>query len=231
MRYARYLLPGVLAVGAVVFLVVPAVRERALDLVTWMQTAGAAGVAVYFLLYLVGAVLLAPGSVLTAIGGFVFGAVLGPIIALPASTLGACAAFSVGRWILHDRVQAMVGRTRRLAAIDRAIARRGGRIILLLRLSPILPANLMNYAFGLTRIRLKDFAWGGLIGSIPSTIMWAYIGSAARSAEQVLRGETTGASALERVLFWGGLVVTAITVVLITRYTSRMLKKELAPAS
>jgi uncharacterized membrane protein YdjX (TVP38/TMEM64 family) len=203
------------------------VRDWGARLVDWLRVAGPKGAAAYFGVYLVGAILLVPGSLLTATAGFVYGPVLGALLAWPASLIASSVTFVLGRTILRGPVSRRLARRKKWAAIDRAVSRKGWKIVALLRLSPVLPANLMNYGLGLTGMKLRDYVLGGAIGSIPSTILYAYIGSAAHSAAEIVRGERAEVTPAERALFWGGLVATVVVVLIVARITTSSLRREL----
>jgi len=151
------------------YLDAPALLRATLD---WIRDLGPWGPAIFVLLYVAATVLLLPGSVLTLGAGAVFGLVKGAMLVSVAATLGATAAFLVGRYLTRDWVAGKVERYPRFAAIDRAVAREGWTIVGLTRLSPVFPFNLLNYAFGLTRVSLRDYFFASWIGMMPGTVMY-----------------------------------------------------------
>jgi uncharacterized membrane protein YdjX (TVP38/TMEM64 family) len=92
---------------------------------------------------------------------------------------------------------------------DAAVGAQGFRVVLLLRLSPLFPFNLLNYALGLTRVRLRDFVLASLPGMLPGTLLYVYLGSLVTSVSQLTSGQRPDSGPWGRVLFWGGLVATA----------------------
>ncbi len=132
----------------------------------------------FILLYNVATILLIPGSILTLGSGVLFGIGWGSCYVFIAATLGATFAFLIGRYFARDWVNAKVQKIAKFQAIDRAIARQGLKIVFLLRLSPLFPFNLLNYALGITQVSLRDYILGSL-GMIPATILYVYIGSLA----------------------------------------------------
>jgi uncharacterized membrane protein YdjX (TVP38/TMEM64 family) len=132
----------------------------------------------FILLYNIATVLLIPGSILTLGSGVLFGIGWGSFYVFIAATLGATLAFLIGRYFARDWVNAKVQKMPKFQTIDQAIAREGLKIVFLLRLSPLFPFNLLNYALGITQVSLKDYVIGSL-GMIPGTILYVYIGSLA----------------------------------------------------
>ncbi|NJK35385.1 MAG: TVP38/TMEM64 family protein [Oscillatoriales cyanobacterium SM2_2_1] len=141
-----------------------------------IQGAGWAGIALYVLIYNVATVLLIPGSLLTLGGGLIYGVVAGSAIVFGAATLGATWAFLIGRYLSRDWVQARLAGNEGFGRISRAVAREGLKIVFLSRLSPVFPFNVLNYAFGLTEVSLRDYVLGSL-GMVPGTILYVYLGS------------------------------------------------------
>ena len=119
---------------------------------------GASGAMLIVLLYIAACVLMLPGSILTLGAGALFGVVTGTIAVSLGSTVGACAAFLVGRTVARRRIAPKVSANPRFAAIDRGVGREGFKIVLLTRLSPIFPFNMLNYAFGLTKVSFIHYA-------------------------------------------------------------------------
>ena len=130
---------------------------------------------VFVLLYAAVILLPLPKNVLTAVAGLMFGLVEGVLLVLPGAMLGALAAFAVGRWLGRDAVERFTGT--RVARLDAALARRGLLAILISRLVPVLPFTGINYAAGLTAIRLRDFVLGTAIGIVPGTVAYVALGA------------------------------------------------------
>ena len=145
----------------------------------WTQGLGPFGPIVFIAIYVVACVLLIPGSILTIGAGVVFGVVRGSIYASIAATLGATCAFLIGRYLARDWVAVKIAANPRFKAIDEAVAREGWKIVGLTRLSPVFPFNLLNYAFGLTRVSARDYIFASWAGMLPGTVMYVYIGSLA----------------------------------------------------
>jgi len=186
-----------------------------LNAVGYARDAGPAGAAVFVLLYAASTALMLPGSVLTLAAGFLYGPLVGFGLVWIASNLGATLAFLLGRGWLRDTVSSWVAQRPWFAALDHAMGAHGLRLVLLIRLSPLFPFNLVNYALGLTRVSLRDYVFGSLVGMIPATMLYVYLGSTLTELGQLLSGApTNGAS---RALFWLGLAATLVVTTLIGR--------------
>jgi len=129
------------------------VREWLRDFNYWVSQMGVAGIFIFILVYAVATVLLAPGSILTIGAGFAFGLWKGFLAVSAGATLGAALAFLVARFIARDKVEAIAQRNEKFRRIDKAIGRKGAKLIFLLRLSPVIPFNLSNYFYGLTSVK------------------------------------------------------------------------------
>src|SRR5206468_12667832 len=114
------------------------------------------------------------------------------------------------------------GANPRFAAIDRAIGREGLKIVLLVRLSPIFPFTLLNYALGLTRVAVRDYVVGSLIGMLPGTLMYVYLGSLVTSLTELAAGRPSG-GALQPAFYLGGLVATVAVALYVSRFARRAL--------
>lgn len=194
--------------------------ERALD---WVGALGVRGQVLFVLIYIVATVLLIPGSALGLGAGALFGVVRGSVLVSLASTLGATCAFLLGRYLARDWVARRIERRTLFAAIDRAVAGEGWKIVLLTRLSPVFPFTLLNYAFGLTRVSLRDYVLASWVGMMPGTVMYVYLGSLARAGVE-RRARTTG----EWVLYGVGLLATIIVTVLVTRLARKALANKIS---
>ncbi len=194
----------------------------------WVRGFGPAGAAVYALVYIVGTVLLIPGTMLTAGAGLVYGTVIGTLIVSPASVLGATLSFLIARYFARDWVESKLERYPKFSAIDRAIEKNGFKVVFLLRLEPIfIPFALLNYALGLTGVRLRDYLLASWLGMLPATILYVYLGSALHNISDLARGRLPEKSVWERALFWCGLVAAAALVLLLGRIAKKTLSAEL----
>ena len=149
---------------------------------------------IYIALYVVATVCLLPGLILTISAGAIFGLPAGVALASVGSLLGATAAFFVGRTFARDWIGQKIAAWPRFRALDRALGARGFWIVLLTRLSPLFPFNLLNYAYGISSVRPRDYVLASWIGMFPATVLYVYAGSAAASLTAALsRGGGNGA--------------------------------------
>ncbi len=203
------------------------VKEYLATLLERIESIGPLGPVALAGAYVLACVLFVPGSILTLGAGFLFGVVVGTIAVSAGSVLGAMAAFLVGRTLLRDPIEQRMAANPRFQAIDRAVGEQGFKIVLLTRLSPVFPFNLLNYAFGLTKVRLWQFVLASWIGMLPGTVMYVYLGSALKSLADVAAGAPqTGP--LQTSFFVVGLVMTIAATVVITRVARRALNEAVA---
>ena len=213
-----------IAVGLLVagyFLEVPRYLRQLLD---WIDGIGPTAPVVFIAIYIVVTVFFVPGSILTLGAGALFGVLWGTIYVSVGSTLGATAAFVVGRYFMRDWVASKVSQSERFSAVDDAIGREGGKIVFLLRLSPIFPFNLSNYAFALTKVSLGSYMLASWLGMIPGTIMYVYIGSLIESIA-ALGVEGRSRTTAEWILYVVGLLATVAVTVYVTRIARRAIKE------
>lgn len=148
----------------------------------------------FMVVYVVGTVLLVPGSVLTVAGGLLFGTAGGGLLTLVAATVGATLAFRIARWAGRGPVQRLAGR--RVGAVDRWLGDRGLMAVATLRLVPLVPFSVANYAAGLTAIRLRDYLVGTAVGIVPGTFAYAALGASVTDPASTRFVAAVGALAL-----------------------------------
>lgn len=147
---------------------------------TWVEGAGAAGPLVFVAVYAAAAVLFLPGAVITLVGGALFGPLWGTLWNLCGATLGASLAFLIARYLGADWVARRAGL--RLARLNDGVAAEGWRFIAFVRLVPLFPFNLLNYALGLTRIRFVTYVAATAIFMLPGALAYTWLGHAGRQA-------------------------------------------------
>lgn len=199
-----------------------AMEQYAAALLHCLQTIGAWGPLVFGAVYVLATVLMVPGGILGIVAGFAFGVVAGTVTVSLASTLGATLAFLLGRTLARRLVQARIARRRSLRALDEAIGRKGFLIVLLTRLSPILPYNLLNYGYGLTRVHVRTYVLASWIGMLPGTVTYVYAGSVMKSVAEVAAGRVPPSPA-QGVLSGVGLAATIAVVILMGRIAKKAL--------
>ncbi len=175
-----------------VLLQASSVREAVVSLAASMQRGGARGVALYVLIYVVGALFTAPKALLSGLAGFAWGRTYGYAAALPTATFAASTAFLMGSVLARTNLGESLRAHPRFRIID-AVARADGlRITTLLRMSPIFPQNLLSYALGATPLPLWRFALGTFVGMAPMTFVQVYAGSLVRDAHLLFSASPEG---------------------------------------
>lgn len=174
---------GLTVLGALVFLPVKDILET---LAAWADTHERMA-SLAFILVFVGAVLLMiPAAVLMLFAGFLFGLPRGVALVLLAYAVSAPIAFLIARNLARDWIKRRIADRPRFVALDRAVHESGFKTALLARLAQVIPYNLLNYAFGLTSIRLPHYLAGTLIGAFPAVFLLVLLGSKASSLTRVL---------------------------------------------
>lgn len=190
----------------------------------WVDGLGALGPIVFIAGYVAATVAFVPGSVLTLAGGALFGLVQGSIYALTGATVGATLAFLVARFAVRDAVEQRLEGNPRFAAIDHAVGRQGFKIVLLLRLSPVFPFNLLNYALGLTKVRLVDYVVAS-IGMLPGAVLYTYSGLVAGDVARLAGGIGPERGTAYYAVVGLGLLASVLVMTLITRIAKRALEQ------
>jgi len=150
------------------------------QLQSWIQDQGIFAPLIFGLIYIIATILSLPGSVLTMSGGLLFGVYLGTAISLISATIGATGAFIVARYFGRDFVERIL--KGKLAKLDVKIQENGFYTVLYLRLVPLFPFNILNYSLGLTKVSLRDYFLGSLIGMAPGCFVYTSLGSVGRHA-------------------------------------------------
>eukprot|EP00890_Picochlorum_soloecismus_P002495 jgi/Picsp_1/3246/NSC_06086-R1_snare associated golgi protein len=184
-----------------------------------IENAGPFGPIIFVSLYALSAVFLVPASFLTIAAGFLFGPITGSVLVSVAATGGAALAFITGRYIARPLVEGKIQGDERFSAIDRAIAKEGSAVVFLLRLSPVFPYGLLNYALSLTSIRFFDYLIASWVGMLPGTIAYVALGSAGKAAAD---GSST--SFWQILLYIVGALSTLGVTILISRVASKALR-------
>jgi len=222
---ARKLIAVLVVLGAIAAVYLLPVDAWVRTFVASIRGAGAIGVAVFAIAYVAAAILLLPGSVLTAGAGFAYGPLWGALVVSPVSVVAATLAFVLGRTVARGWIARRIAGSPRFAAIDDAVGESGFKIVLLLRLSPLFPFSVLNYALGLTRMSLRDYFVASALGMLPGTLLYVYLGSIVTSASQLTAGGGGAAGAPRSILYWGGLAATLGATWLLTRSARRALSR------
>ena len=177
------LLRAILFITIVVGIVLAYLYREVLStdaLEAWVADAGFAGPFVFMLIYILGTVLFFPGAVLTLAGGAIFGPVWGTLYNLTGATIGAGIAFLLARYLASDWVEKKAGG--RLAQLKGGVEEEGWRFVAFVRLVPLFPFNVLNFALGLTRIKFTHYLITSYICMFPGAVAYTYLGYAGREA-------------------------------------------------
>ena len=216
----RVILAGLVVAAVAALLLLAPWRAWLAGLSGWARDAGPGGVAAFALAYAAGSVLALPVWPLTVAAGVAYGAWGGFALALPAGAAGASLAFLAGRTLFRGAVARRVARDPRLAAIDEAVSRQGAFLVVLLRLSPFAPYNVVNYALSASRVGRRRLRGRVARGHGAITFAWAWAGATFGSLEGVAGRPPAGPG--EQALRWAGLLATVAVVVLLGRMARRL---------
>jgi uncharacterized membrane protein YdjX (TVP38/TMEM64 family) len=198
----------------------------AVQFIDWMRDAGLAGAGAFGAVYVLAAVLMLPGSLLTVGAGLAYGPLWGTLLVSPVSVAAATLAFVLGRTAARGWIARRTAADPRFRAVDAAIGRHGLKIVILLRLSPVFPFNVLNYALGLTGVTLRDYVLGSFVGMLPGTFLYVYLGSLVGDVAG-LSADASQAGTARQILSIVGLIATVAVTVYITRIARRALAEEL----
>lgn len=176
------------------------------------------------LAYVPATVLLVSGAPLAMGAGFLFGVPVGTLAVSLGGIAGASAAFWIGRHRARGWMRRKLTHRPRWRALDEAVGQHAAKTVLLVRLSPLFPFVLANYAFSLTKIRFRDFFWASWIGTLPGTALFAYLGSTAKDLTDILRGTYEGGW-VRGIALGVGLVATVVVTALISRAARAALER------
>ena len=195
------------------------------DFARWVETLGPWGGALFIVGYILITIALVPASLLTMAAGAIFGLGQGFGLVLIGAFIGGALSFLLARTIAHRPVQRLLESRPGVSRVERAVSARGRRVIFLLRLSPVMPFGLLNYACGLTSVSFKDFLLGH-VGILPGTFLYIYYGTVLGSLAAVAAGEEVERGAGYWVVLGLGLVATGVATWQITRIARRALAEE-----
>jgi uncharacterized membrane protein YdjX (TVP38/TMEM64 family) len=174
----------------------------------WLGQFGWTGPLIFIACYAIAAVFFIPGTLFTLAGGALFGPVFGVLYNLAGATLGASLAFLAARYLASDWAARHTGK--RLQQLVEGVENEGWRFVAFVRLVPLFPFNVLNYALGLTRLRLSTYVITSFIFMAPGGAAYTYLGYAGR---EVAAG---GEDLVKK-------VILAIAVIVTVAFVSRMI--------
>jgi uncharacterized membrane protein YdjX (TVP38/TMEM64 family) len=165
-----------IAIAALIVLIVTArvfgLDQKLGELKQWIADRGAWGPVIFVGIYAVATVLAIPGSALTIIGGAIFGSVVGVISVIFGATIGATLCFLIARYVARDAIAASMAKNEKFRKLDELTEKHGTVIVAITRLVPLFPFNLLNYGFGLTRVKLLTYVLWSFLCMLPGTILY-----------------------------------------------------------
>jgi len=146
--------------------------ERLGDLQDWIKSLGFLGYLVFAAIYIVAVVTGIPGSAITIAAGVLFGSVVGVILVSIASTVGASLAFLIARYFARDAIARWLSKKEKFNRLDELTEKHGAIIVAITRLIPVFPFNILNYGFGLTRVRFFTYVFWSWLCMLPGTVLY-----------------------------------------------------------
>ncbi|MDQ6630990.1 MAG: TVP38/TMEM64 family protein [Verrucomicrobiota bacterium] len=188
----------------------------------WVKGKGALGVAIFVIGYVIGTVFFFPGSLMTLAAGVVFGLGWGTVVAALSAITGAALAFLIARYLARGAIEKRAAKSEKFKAIDTAIGEKGWKIVGLLRLSPLVPFNLSNYFFGLTKIGFWPYVLSSFVGMLPGTFLYVYLGHVGKAT----LGGKHERSTQEYIFLGVGLAATIAVSIYVGRLAKKALKQK-----
>jgi uncharacterized membrane protein YdjX (TVP38/TMEM64 family) len=218
---------GLILIGCIVLAGVTFDPEKIESLLVWVRDNKRQGSILFLGLYILGVILMLPAMVMAMAAGAIFGLVYGSLLAWMGSSVGQVIAFVIGRYLLREVVLSYLTSTfPKWTAIDRALVTDGWKLITLLRLSPIAPWNVLNYALAVTSVPLGPYTVASSLSIIPYLMLFVYFGSLARNLADVF----TGAAALDtRATILMG-ILSGVAIVGIVWYTTHFSRQAMNEA-
>ncbi len=162
--------------GVIILLLVLArvlgVGQQLMALRDWIEGLGMLGPVAFIIIYAAAVVAAVPGSAITVAAGALFGSVIGVGVVSAGSTLGAALCFVIARYFARDATGRWLSRNERFQKLDKMTERHGAVIVAITRLVPLFPFNLLNYGFGLTRVRFSTYVFWSWLCMLPGTILY-----------------------------------------------------------
>lgn len=209
-------------VALIVFALELPIAEWLTDVEGWARQNPLAGAAAYVVLTILATVALLPGWVSMMMGGLVFGMALGLVYAMLGIVGGATAAFIVGRTLARSWVERRIAGSEHLMALDDALDEQAFTIVALTRIALVFPFNILNYAYGVTRVSTVMYAAGTAAGMLPIVASYVYLGTLARDMGQIFSGGANIGSGI-----WWAAAIAAVAIVTVVLTVRRALRRAL----
>ena len=161
-----------LVIAVIILSYVFGIGEKLVALRDWIQSLGALGAVVFVFIYAGATVAALPGLAITIVAGVIFGSLVGVIVVSIASTLGASMAFLIARYFARDAIANWLAKREKFKKLDDLTEKHGAIIVAIVRLVPLFPFNLVNYGFGLTKVRFWTYVSWSWLCMLPGTILY-----------------------------------------------------------
>src|SRR5882762_7011424 len=195
---------------------IEALQQRVMSLGTWAAIC-------YPLLFAACNVLLLPGGILAVGGGFFFGLWWGFLIVFAGNIISTAISFALSRSIAGRWFRQKLSGNPTLRALGPAVERESWKIILLSQLHPLFPSSLLNYFYGLTRIRFRTYMLWASIGRMPGLFFYAYMGTLGQLAVRIMRGKSYPRT-LEYWIWGGAFIITVLLLIVLGRLAHRAIQ-------
>ena len=202
---------------------IEALQERVMSWGAWAAIC-------YPLLFAACNILLLPGGVLAVGGGFFFGLWWGFLIVFTGNIVSTAISFSLSRFVARRWFQRKLSANATLRALGPAVERESWKIILLSQLHPLFPTSLLNYFYGLTRIRFSTYMLWASIGRMPGLFFYAYLGTLGQLAVRIMRGKSYPRT-LEYWIWGGAFITTVLLLVVLGRVARKAIERPLEQES
>lgn len=204
---------GFAIIGLIVLSYVFNLGGRLGELREWILSLGSYGPLVYILIYIVAVVFAIPGSIITIMGGVLFGSVVGVVAVSIGSTIGASLAFLISRYVAREAIVQRFESKKKFHHLDQLTKEHGAIIVGIARLVPLLPFNLLNYGFGLTHVPFWTYVFWSWVCMLPGTVLYVV------GTDAVVRAFS------EKRVPWGLIIIFVIVLVIITVFVNQARKK------
>lgn len=214
---------SVLALLAFILWKVVVTRETIMEGLDYIRSFGIWSFVAYAALYILLVSLSFPAALFNITAGLLFSFTTGLAVALFSGLAAACLTFTISRFMLHDFICVKIKNTQKGEQLLAMFKENSAKFVIMLRLNPFIPAIVKNYGLGVTEVKFRTYAWSTLIGQMPLTTMYVYLGWIGGSA---MLSEDSKPDAAHYAVLGGGLIITVVTLV----FTHYYFRKKMSPA-
>ena len=213
LNYKKIIFILLLLIG-IIFAIINRENFNSENITNFLEQYGIFAPLIFIFIYALATVLFLPGLILTILAGVLFGPILGTISAITGATIGASLAFLNARYIANEKIENLIEGSK-LEFIKKSVEEEGWKFVAFTRLVPLFPFNLLNYSFGLTNIKLREYIWSSFIFMLPGTFAYVYLGF---TSTEILNG---GDNLIQTILI---LIAVFTTIIYIPKYIKKVSK-------